>query len=113
VGKEAIAAFVALLSRREQEDIERRRHPRVPYTECIRIQGASETDALVGFARDISRGGIAFVTTKPLTLGFKHLILPQKKDGSPLHVRARILRCTRIMDGFYDVGAEFLDSSDV
>jgi anti-sigma regulatory factor (Ser/Thr protein kinase) len=112
-GDNDIGAFVARLVQQEQVHRERRRHPRVPYTECIHIQGADDADPVVAFPRDISRSGIAFVTTKSLDLEIKRFILPQRKDRLPLHVRARILRCSRVLDGFYDAAAVFLDSCEI
>jgi anti-sigma regulatory factor (Ser/Thr protein kinase) len=104
---QAIEGFVARLSQTPQDVDERRTFPRVIYTESITIQGLNAGDPTTGFARDISKGGIAFVTTAPLSLDVRQLTLPLQGDGS-LRVMARILRCTRIMEGFYDVAAQFL-----
>ena len=61
-----------------------------------------------GFAHDLARQGIAFITTRPLALEERVLELPQGPGAPPLRVRARVQRCTPIMEGFYDVGARFL-----
>src|SRR5262249_47170755 len=66
---------------------ERRDHPRVVYTERIQVFTAPDAEPLVGFARDLSKGGIAFLTTRPLP----HLItvlLPAQGPGRPLRLRA-------------------------
>jgi hypothetical protein len=86
---------------------ERRTHPRFPYTERLQIETQSGREPALGFARDLSKGGIAFITTAPLPLEVRVLGLP-RSGGEPLRVRVLILRCTRIMEGFYDIGARFL-----
>jgi anti-sigma regulatory factor (Ser/Thr protein kinase) len=97
---------------------DRRRHPRVAYTEHIGLSG----EPAVGFARDLSKGGIAFITTAPVELGVRTLTLPQGADRAPMRVQARIVRCRKIMDtsfanlaeatSFYDVAAQFLALAD-
>jgi anti-sigma regulatory factor (Ser/Thr protein kinase) len=89
---------------------ERRSHTRVIYTERIEIRGALEGDPIVGFARDLSKGGLAMITNVPVSLETVMLALPHGKDRVPLKIRAQIVRCGKIMGGFYDVGAQFLDT---
>jgi anti-sigma regulatory factor (Ser/Thr protein kinase) len=83
---------------------DRRQHPRVAYTEQIGLSG----EPGVGFARDLSKGGIAFITTAPVELGVQVLTLPQGTDRAPMRVRARVVRCRKIMEKFYDVAACFV-----
>ncbi len=87
---------------------ERRAHPRVAYNERIEVHTTAWAEPLVGFARDLSRGGVGFVTTRSLPLGPCVLALPQG-GASPLRVRAEVVRCTRVQEGFFDVGARFLE----
>jgi anti-sigma regulatory factor (Ser/Thr protein kinase) len=88
---------------------ERRAYERSVYTERIDISGDGGDDKpRVGFARDLSKGGIAFITTMPLPLERCTLALPQG-DGSALRVRCQIVRCLRIMEGYFDVGAQFVE----
>jgi len=61
----------------------------------------------VGFSRNLSKGGIAFLTTAPLPLEDAIIQLPQP-DGQPLGLRSRIVRCVKVKDGLYDIGASFL-----
>ena len=70
------------------------------------MSGPTSTDPTSAFARDLSLGGIAFITTAPVTLEMKLLTLPVK-DGQPLRVRARVVRCAPVTEGIYDVGACF------
>ncbi len=66
------------------------------------------SDLAIGYARDLSKGGIAFVTTAPVALEPKRLSLPQGEGISPLGLRVQVVRCVRIMDEFYDVAARFI-----
>jgi anti-sigma regulatory factor (Ser/Thr protein kinase) len=86
---------------------ERRSHTRETYTERIEIQGPAATSSVVGFARNLSKSGIAFISTTPLPLDNRIICLP-RGDGSVLRMKARIIRCTEVSIGFYDVGACFL-----
>jgi anti-sigma regulatory factor (Ser/Thr protein kinase) len=83
-------AIESLLQARRipQDTADRRTSPREPYTECIEIVGVTP---LVGFARDLSRTGISFITTTPIPLGPRLLSLPQA-DGDSLRVKAQIVR---------------------
>jgi anti-sigma regulatory factor (Ser/Thr protein kinase) len=83
---------------------ERRHHPRVAYTEQIGLSAAPG----VGFARDLSKGGIAFITTAPVEVGVQVLTLPQGPDRAPMRVQARVVRCRKITENFYDVAACFV-----
>jgi hypothetical protein len=74
------------------------------YTEQIGLSGAPG----VGFARDLSKGGIAFITTAAIEPGLQVLTLPQGAGRSPMRVQARIVRCRKIMENFYDVAACFV-----
>ncbi len=87
---------------------DRRAHRRLVYNERIEIRAEGQGGPLAGFARDLSRGGIAFITTQALSPRAYVLLLPQH-GGPPLHVRAEVVRCTRVQDGFYDVAAHFLE----
>ena len=101
-------AVGAILRRRDgiAQGADLRSHPRASYTERIELTGPTATDPTSAFARDLSRGGIAFITTGPVTLETKLLTLPLK-DGPPLRVRARVVRCEAVAEGIYDVGASF------
>ena len=50
---------------------------------------------------------MSFIATRPLPLEIRVLSLPQG-DGSALRIQAQIVRCMRIMDGYFDIGARFL-----
>jgi anti-sigma regulatory factor (Ser/Thr protein kinase) len=103
---ESFEAFLAGLQKRSDE---RRSSPRVPYTGTVLLEGAGTSSApLRGYARNLSRGGISFLTTTPLVLEPTWLTLCHEDQRPCLRLRAQILRCARLMDGFYDVAARFV-----
>jgi anti-sigma regulatory factor (Ser/Thr protein kinase) len=109
---QAIGELVDRLHQHRYPDDERRAHPRVAYTATIQIIGGKAGEPTLGFGRDLSKGGIAFVTTAALSHQPLFLTLPSP-SGPPVRVAARIMRCDRIMDGFFDVGARFDQGGNV
>jgi anti-sigma regulatory factor (Ser/Thr protein kinase) len=89
----------------------RRIFSRVVYHERVEIAIGPEEAPYVGFARDLSRGGIAFFSIRPVPAEFT-IILPPKGALSSMHIRARAVRCNKIMDGLFDVGARFLQLAE-
>ncbi len=107
---EAVAEAVAALLRTAAPALpphERRAQPRAAYTERIEVHGPPGTPPVVGFARDLSKSGIAFITTTPLPFEPRTVVLRQGQDA-PVRLRAQIVRCSAIVEGFYDVAARFL-----
>jgi anti-sigma regulatory factor (Ser/Thr protein kinase) len=105
----AVAALDRLLDgleARQRPRAERREHPRTHYTERIEVSTA-EGSTLSVFARDLSRGGIAFISSRPIEAAELTIHLPQQ-DGPPLRLPAQVLRCSPIAEGFYDVAARFV-----
>jgi anti-sigma regulatory factor (Ser/Thr protein kinase) len=105
------AAMEVIIGRHTKQvpaENERRLHSRVAYTARIGIQDPSGGEVTHGFARDLSQGGMAFISTAPPGSTTKVLALPQGEGGEAVYVRARVARCTKIMGGFYDVGVQFL-----
>lgn len=103
-------AISALLTRSQQlmaADRDRRTHPRESYTRRIDVLATAERPAVVGYARDLSKGGVAFVSAVALPLEVRVLSLPQP-DQPPLLVQAQLVRCEEVATGYYDVGARFL-----
>ena len=106
---EAVAAVCRLVERMADElrpMLERRTAPRVPYSERISIEVAGGL-AVSGIARDLSRNGVAFFSTANLPLGVVQLTLPGGASETSIRLPARIIRCTRLVDGFYDIAAQF------
>jgi anti-sigma regulatory factor (Ser/Thr protein kinase) len=107
--QEAEQAVGSLLDQLEQQmevHDERRKHQRAVYTERIDIVGETGEPSF-GFARNLSKSGINFITTGPLSLETKTLSLPAGERGS-VKVRCQVVRCLKILHGFYDVGARFI-----
>lgn len=87
---------------------ERRLHPRLAFNERIEILRPGEKKSIVAYARDLSKGGIAFVTTAALRTQVIVVSVP-RPPATPLRLRARVVRCRKVQDGFYEVGAMFLN----
>jgi anti-sigma regulatory factor (Ser/Thr protein kinase) len=104
----AIGAILEQLNGPEVPHDERRVHPRAAYTAHITVEVGPGQPPVIGFGRDLSRGGISFLTSTSLPLEDVTLILPHP-DRKPLRVRARVVRCHQLLSGIYDVGARFLD----
>jgi anti-sigma regulatory factor (Ser/Thr protein kinase) len=102
----AIDTILEGLSTQEERQDERRYHPRAGFTECIELQPLHGGAVQLAYARNLSRGGIAFISSVPVALEPKCLTLPQR-DGTPLRIQARVIRCARIAEGLYDAAAQF------
>jgi len=86
---------------------ERRQHQREAYTARIEVTGLLGLGTVIGFARNLSQGGISFISTVSLPLDFCVLVLPRGEQES-IRLQARIVRCVSMTPGFYDVGAKFI-----
>lgn len=85
---------------------DRRKHSRESYSEQIQILDG-EGRITTAIARDLSKGGIAFISPVQIPQREKRtIVLPH--GGDKLRVVAQIVRCTLIHQGFYDVGARFV-----
>jgi anti-sigma regulatory factor (Ser/Thr protein kinase) len=104
--QDAVGALLRQHNNAPLAEEERRTHQRAMYTARIELSGQAATGPTFAFGRDLSRGGIAFITTAPVALEPLLLTLPVK-NGQPLRVRARVVRCSAVAEGFYDVGACF------
>jgi hypothetical protein len=104
----AISDLVEQSQSRAVPPSERRVHPRIAYTGRITIADRLPGEPEVGFARDLSKGGIAFITTGAIAKEVRRLVLPTAADKPPLVVRVEIVRCERLMGEFFDMGARFL-----
>jgi anti-sigma regulatory factor (Ser/Thr protein kinase) len=111
VAEQAIAALLEQLNGQSVRPDERRAHPRALYTARIRVFVGPDREPVVGFGRDLSRGGISFLTSTAVPLEDVVLSLPQK-DAPPLLIHAQVVRCNQLMAGIFDVGARFLDVAE-
>jgi anti-sigma regulatory factor (Ser/Thr protein kinase) len=88
-------------------DDERRLHPRVPYTDPIQIHIGPGADPIPGYPRNLSKGGIAFITTTALPSTFT-VVFPARNGEPALCLRAETIRSSRVQEGFFDVAARFV-----
>lgn len=63
--------------------------------------------------RDLSRGGLCFGSRQPVPLGGElalrlSLVFDEKTYSEPMQLRARIVWCTRLGDGVFQVGTAFV-----
>jgi hypothetical protein len=103
----AIEGLLEQLNTNGVDADERRVHPRAAYTARIVVEIGPDQPPVIGFGRDLSHGGISFLTSTPLPLERVTLTLPQQ-DRPTLRLRAHIVRCHQLRSGVYDVGANFL-----
>ena len=110
-GQAAIQQVIASLLEQAQaaaaEQDECRSHSRVAFHGRVEIRGKG-VPPIIGFARNLSRGGIALLTTAAVPLEERILMVSQP-TGPPLGLLCRIVRCVRVKDGLYDIGASFLE----
>jgi len=102
-------AVLQLIEHVEQRTTQhpRRAHLRVGYTCPIEVRPAGSGVYRPAFSRDLSRGGIAFITSFELPYGPLDLRLPTT-GGDTTPIRARVLRCQNVTAGVYDIGCEFV-----
>jgi anti-sigma regulatory factor (Ser/Thr protein kinase) len=105
--QQAITEFLEQYAARRLPADERRRHQRVVYTERIEIITAPAKEPAIGFARDLSKGGMAFVVHEMLPAEVT-IVLRSRDDSQSLRVRAEVTRCNKVVENFFDVGVEFL-----
>jgi anti-sigma regulatory factor (Ser/Thr protein kinase) len=94
------------LTGKQTPQSERRSMPRVPYTETIEVE-LPDGQIRRGYGRDISHGGIAFVCAGVVPLDVVQIRL-WVGESEPIVVRARVVRATKLIEGFHDIGAQFL-----
>ena len=107
---QALAEAIAGLLRERRKTLlatdERRVHQRIVYNERIGVTTPGG-EVMAGFARDLSRGGMAFITTRPLALENARVHLPHE-EGKSFQILCRVVRCFKVRDELFDVGVRFL-----
>jgi anti-sigma regulatory factor (Ser/Thr protein kinase) len=106
-GGAAVATLVQRLAEQQRPARERRSAPRVAYTESIQVEVEGQPP-IKAFGRDLSRGGVSFFTTGSVPSGVIALSLPAGEDC--IRLRAQVVRCTRLTEGFHEVAARFVAS---
>jgi anti-sigma regulatory factor (Ser/Thr protein kinase) len=104
--QDAVAALMNQTTRPATKGHEARVHPRVAFNERIDVLIEGRPEPIVAFARDLSRGGLAFITRTQLPADIVVVFLNAAQQPA-LGVQAQVVRCVKITEGFYDVGARF------
>ena len=87
---------------------EQRRHQRIPFTETITVRDASG-ETFTAFARDLSHGGISFLSGARFTTPDIELTIPSP-DG-PVTLHGEIVRGTRLIPTVTDFGVRFVSNA--
>jgi anti-sigma regulatory factor (Ser/Thr protein kinase) len=105
--EQAITQFLENHVAKQAPPNERRIHPRIVFNERVAIQIEGRSEPIFGYARDLSRGGIALIAQEavPAEITLAFVLGPEREA---LKVRCQVLRCQRIQEGYYDIGAAFL-----
>lgn len=90
-----------------QDKLENRRSHRYDYTATVSIEPEGEP-VLRALARDLSRNGIAMVTTEPIRLGLACEVVLDAELESARMVRGRVIRCRHVTGPYHDVAVDFL-----
>ncbi len=86
---------------------EQRSFPRMPFTGKIEVLSAELDESVTGFAHDLSKGGVGFLCTVMLPTLIT-VVFQARESGPVLKVRCEVVRCQKMRDNFYEVGARFL-----
>ena len=90
---------------------ERRVHPRVIFNERVTIHIEKHSESIVCYARDLSKGGMSFIAQEKLPAEIT-VEIASAGTRPALKLRCKVVRCSRIEDGFYDIGAAFMRMDD-
>ncbi len=105
--REVVGAILESCKSKALPGHEKREHPRVVFNERVTMQMPGRSDMILGYARDLSKGGIALIAQEPLPAEIT-ITFAATPTRPPAHVKCRVVRCSLIQEGFYDVGATFL-----
>lgn len=85
---------------------ERRVHQREAYTEQLEIAGEPGQPPLIGFARNLSKGGVSFICSTALPC--EERLLSLSLGDRRVTLRVRVIRCLPLTPGYFEIGARFL-----
>jgi hypothetical protein len=103
---QAVEALLEEIQQSLEKPEEKRIHTRLNYHGQVSVRTSGQP-AITGFARNLSKSGIGFLTTTPVSCA-EHVLFLSQARGPALGTRARVVRCTRIKEGLYDIGAVFI-----
>ena len=85
-----------------------RRHVRAAYTKKIGVRLVGQDSAAIQLARDLSLGGMAFLSRQPLgTQQVVEIRFVEEDTGMPV-MQAQVVRCLRISQDMHDIGVRFV-----
>jgi hypothetical protein len=111
--QQKIADMVEILADTSFRGVEHRRDPRYVLAKPVLVQPADGDlrpcgEARYVVARDISRGGMAILSTQAIEADYLIVRLTMPRGESrELEVALRVIRCERIPGGMYDIGGQF------
>lgn len=105
--EDAIVKFLENHAKSHAVTEEKRSNIRVPFHDLITIIADDYSQALVAYPRNLSKSGISFLTSVPLS-GIVTIQFPSGGKVSPLEIQTEITRCSKIQAQFYDVAGRFL-----
>jgi anti-sigma regulatory factor (Ser/Thr protein kinase) len=100
--------FLENLLQTAGEHHEQRQHQRIPFTETITVRDASG-ETFTAYARDLSHGGISFLSGAKFTTPDIELTIPSP-DG-PVTLQGEIVRGTRLIPTVTDYGVRFVSNT--
>jgi PilZ domain len=106
ISEKKVGAWVRQMQQRRKPGQEKRQYERTAYNEPIRLSGAPAGHPV--FALNLSEGGIALITTFPVSAEVVRVLRLPQPDGTTVRRKARIVRCMPIIPRFYDVGGQFI-----
>lgn len=91
--------------------VDARQHPR--YALEVDVEIRTPSGAVPARSRDVSRGGLCCISSAQLALGTEvqlnlSLVFDEETFSEPLLVRARVVWCTGLGQGKYQVGTSFV-----
>lgn len=107
--RDILNPLLASLSQDEVDIDDRRAHERHPFTEKIIIDSPNNTRK-PAFARNISKGGLAFLCESPFES--PDLTVDMVVNGNRVRIDSEIVRCTELVPNVYDIGVRFVPNTE-
>jgi anti-sigma regulatory factor (Ser/Thr protein kinase) len=85
-----------------------RQHVRAAYTKTIGICSAGQDSPAIKLARNLSLGGMAFLSQQPLDMQQVVKVRFVEEDTTMPAMRAQVVRCLRISQDMHDIGVRFI-----
>lgn len=86
-----------------------RSHARAIFTDPVSVDLLDGEGLRTAIGRDISKGGVSFITQYKLERGTQiGLTLQHNEDDTPIRVLGVVMRCNRLTGSHYDYGVKFI-----